>query len=174
MLRRAPAWDSTVDRHRLSAWYLHKIVHMQIIIAITLRHRASSHLNLHLRDPRVNILVFSLSPSLPSLKSPHTLSAGVRSVETRPYPPFYQKILQTMRGTRLLLACVLCAGLPSLRGQLLGAGTGVSSCRAFPYRAKEVDWELCPQEVPCCNEYGYCRLRSGHSCHMSGDRGLSV
>ena len=67
-----------------------------------------------------------------------------------------------MRVTRLLLACLLCASLtPGLRCQLLGAGTGVSSCRAFPYRAEEVDWEQCPQEAPCCNEYGYCRLRSG-------------
>ena len=62
-----------------------------------------------------------------------------------------------MRVTRLLL---LSAKLTGLRGQLLGAGTGVSSCRAFPYRASEVDWELCPMEAPCCNEYGYCRLRS--------------
>ena len=42
---------------------------------------------------------------------------------------------------------------------MIGAGTGVGSCRAFPYRAEEVDWEVCPQEVPCCNEYGYCRSR---------------
>jgi len=49
--------------------------------------------------------------------------------------------------------------LRELEAQLLGAGTGVGSCRAFPYRAEEVDWEVCPQEVPCCNEYGYCRSR---------------
>ena len=36
---------------------------------------------------------------------------------------------------------------------------GVGSCRAFPYRTEEVDWEKCPSEVPCCNEYGYCRTR---------------
>ena len=46
-----------------------------------------------------------------------------------------------------------------VRAQLLGAGTGVGSCRAFPYRAAEVDWETCPGDVPCCNEYGYCRFR---------------
>ena len=46
-----------------------------------------------------------------------------------------------------------------MRAQLLGAGTGVGSCRAFPYRAAEVDWESCPSDVPCCNEYGYCRFR---------------
>ena len=67
-----------------------------------------------------------------------------------------------MRVPRLLL---LSAQLTGLRGQLLGAGTGVSSCRAFPYRAREVDWELCPQEAPCCNEYGYCRLRSVERYH---------
>ena len=50
-------------------------------------------------------------------------------------------------------------------GQLLGAGTGVGSCRAFPYRAEEVDWEECPPEASCCNEYGYCRTRvSCNSC----------
>ena len=59
--------------------------------------------------------------------------------------------------------------------QLLGAGVGVGSCRAFPYRAQQVlmlltcfilislilkvDWEVCPEEVSCCNEYGYCKTR---------------
>merc|ERR1711971_468323 len=33
------------------------------------------------------------------------------------------------------------------------------SCRAFPFRAAEVDWDVCPPELPCCNEYGYCRTR---------------
>ena len=23
----------------------------------------------------------------------------------------------------------------------------------------QVDWEVCPPEVPCCNEYGYCRTK---------------
>ena len=50
--------------------------------------------------------------------------------------------------------------LPYLtQSQLLGAGTGVASCRAFPYRAEKVDWEVCPVEVSCCNEYGFCRTR---------------
>ena len=48
-----------------------------------------------------------------------------------------------------------------VRSQLLGAGTGVGSCRAFPYRVEEVDWEVCPQETACCNEYGYCRTEVG-------------
>merc|ERR1711990_1271474 len=41
----------------------------------------------------------------------------------------------------------------------LGAGTGTGSCRAFPFRAAEVDWDVCPPDLPCCNEYGYCRSR---------------
>eukprot|EP00092_Neocalanus_flemingeri_P100067 GFUD01127757.1.p1 GENE.GFUD01127757.1~~GFUD01127757.1.p1 ORF type:complete len:183 (+),score=41.10 GFUD01127757.1:32-550(+) len=56
--------------------------------------------------------------------------------------------------------CLLLAILPkSANCQLLGAGTGVASCRAFPYRAEKVDWEVCPVEVSCCNEYGFCRTR---------------
>lgn len=51
--------------------------------------------------------------------------------------------------------------LTRVRSQLLGAGTGVGSCRAFPYRVEEVDWEVCPQETACCNEYGYCRTEVG-------------
>merc|ERR1711970_1488496 len=43
---------------------------------------------------------------------------------------------------------------------LLGAGTGGGSCRAAPYRAVAVQWGSgCPQTVPCCSEYGYCRTR---------------
>merc|ERR1711971_329136 len=41
----------------------------------------------------------------------------------------------------------------------LGAGSGTGSCRAFPFRAAEVDWDVCPPQLPCCNEYGYCRTR---------------
>merc|ERR1712227_764347 len=43
--------------------------------------------------------------------------------------------------------------------QLLGAGTGVGSCRAFPFRSQEVNWNVCPPSTPCCSEYGYCRTR---------------
>merc|ERR1712037_303721 len=50
--------------------------------------------------------------------------------------------------------------LRSVVSQLaLGAGTGPGSCRAFPFRAAQVDWDVCPPELPCCNEYGYCRSR---------------
>ena len=43
--------------------------------------------------------------------------------------------------------------------QLLGAGVGVGSCRAFPYQVEKVNWEVCPVDVSCCSEYGYCRTR---------------
>ena len=23
----------------------------------------------------------------------------------------------------------------------------------------QVDWDVCPSDLPCCNEYGYCRSR---------------
>ena len=59
----------------------------------------------------------------------------------------------------LLVSVALSVGCVS--SQLLGAGTGVGSCRAFPYRVEEVDWEVCPVETACCNEYGYCRTRVG-------------
>ena len=39
----------------------------------------------------------------------------------------------------------------------LGAGVGAGSCRAFPYQVVKVDWEVCPAQVSCCSEYGYCR-----------------
>ena len=58
-----------------------------------------------------------------------------------------------------MLAVALYVG--GVSSQLLGAGTGVGSCRAFPYRVEEVDWEVCPVETACCNEYGYCRTRVG-------------
>jgi len=58
-----------------------------------------------------------------------------------------------------LMAILPLFSLTELEAQLLGAGTGVGSCRAFPYRAEQVDWEVCPLEVPCCNEYGFCRSK---------------
>ena len=42
---------------------------------------------------------------------------------------------------------------------ILGAGTGEGSCSAYPYRAGEVQWEICPAEYSCCTEFGYCRPR---------------
>ena len=56
---------------------------------------------------------------------------------------------------------IVSLNMMSVMSQLLGAGTGVGSCRAFPYRVEEVDWEVCPTETSCCNEYGYCRTRVG-------------
>ena len=64
----------------------------------------------------------------------------------------------------LLLAVLF---LRDVSCQQLGAGTGVGSCRAFPYRVKEVDWEVCPAETSCCNEYGFCRTRVG--CQVDGE-----
>jgi len=43
---------------------------------------------------------------------------------------------------------------------LLGAGTGLGSCAAPPFRSSQVEYKLgCPLEKPCCSEYGYCRTR---------------
>ena len=46
---------------------------------------------------------------------------------------------------------------PQVLGDVLGAGTGLGSCRAYPYRAREVQWEVCPAGAACCSEFGYCR-----------------
>merc|ERR1712154_678272 len=43
--------------------------------------------------------------------------------------------------------------------QILGAGTGIGSCRAAPFRSANVNWDVCPPNTPCCSEYGYCRTR---------------
>ena len=41
---------------------------------------------------------------------------------------------------------------------LLGAGEGRGSCPASPYRAAQVNWPNgCPLDVPCCNEFGFCK-----------------
>ena len=29
----------------------------------------------------------------------------------------------------------------------------------------QVDWDVCPPDLPCCNEYGYCRSRVAHHHH---------
>ena len=45
-------------------------------------------------------------------------------------------------------------------GNLLGAGKGLGSCAAYPFRSYEVHWALgCPPFAPCCSEFGYCRPR---------------
>ena len=57
------------------------------------------------------------------------------------------------------------AGCTSNTGKclgLLGAGTGLGSCAAPPFRATQVYYKYgCPEEKPCCSEYGYCRERKG-------------
>ena len=48
---------------------------------------------------------------------------------------------------------------------LLGAGEGMGSCAAYPFRAYEVYWSKgCPPHAPCCSEYGYCRPRVINQC----------
>ena len=43
---------------------------------------------------------------------------------------------------------------------LLGAGEGMGSCAAYPFRAVHVYWSKgCPHHAPCCSEFGYCRPR---------------
>merc|ERR1711872_477119 len=66
------------------------------------------------------------------------------------------KMFKTSQKVFIVLSCYLQAVLSQLA---LGAGTGTGSCRAFPYRAAQVDWDVCPSDLPCCNEYGYCRSR---------------
>merc|ERR1711962_110283 len=73
----------------------------------------------------------------------------------RSLPPTL-KMFKTSQKVFIILSCYLQAALSQLA---LGAGTGTGSCRAFPYRAAQVDWDVCPSDLPCCNEYGYCRSR---------------
>jgi len=70
----------------------------------------------------------------------------------------HYKMYETSRKEVFL---VFAFSLQSVASQqlALGAGTGTGSCRAFPFRAAEVDWDVCPPDLPCCNEYGYCRSR---------------
>merc|ERR1712212_1419962 len=69
----------------------------------------------------------------------------------------HYKMYETSRKEVFL---VFAFSLQSVVSQLaLGAGTGPGSCRAFPFRAAQVDWDVCPPDLPCCNEYGYCRSR---------------
>jgi len=43
-------------------------------------------------------------------------------------------------------------------GNLLGAGKGLGSCAAYPFRSYDVHWSLgCPHHASCCSEFGYCR-----------------
>ena len=54
---------------------------------------------------------------------------------------------------------------------LLGAGTGLDSCAAPPFRATRVEWSLgCPAHRPCCSEFGYCRTREGENKLVSSDK----
>lgn len=49
----------------------------------------------------------------------------------------------------------------SLSISLLGAGEGPGSCPAPPFRGKKLNWPNgCPLNVPCCNEYGFCKTEA--------------
>ena len=62
---------------------------------------------------------------------------------------------------------ILAISYSQVSSQLLGAGTGVGSCRAFPFHVKKVDWEVCPPGVSCCSEFGYCRTKVSHVYSLS-------
>ena len=55
-----------------------------------------------------------------------------------------------------------CTSNTGLCTGLLGAGTGLGSCAAPPFRSSRVEFSRgCPADRPCCSEFGYCRLRQG-------------
>merc|ERR1719187_1823991 len=66
-----------------------------------------------------------------------------------------------MPVTPIMLILVMIVMLtPSALGKsvLLGAGTGLGSCAAPPYRAGKVHWVYgCPPFASCCTELGFCR-----------------
>ena len=67
-----------------------------------------------------------------------------------------------------LLILLLVACLPSSHGGLLGAGEGLGSCAAYPFRAYSVHWVGgCPPHAPCCSEFGFCRPRVSSICTNS-------
>ena len=58
------------------------------------------------------------------------------------------------------LAVVISLLTGSVSSYLLGAGEGMGSCAAYPFRSLEVYWSKgCPPHAPCCSEFGYCRPR---------------
>jgi len=64
-----------------------------------------------------------------------------------------------MRHQRSLLVVVFAQTCNAL--SLLGAGEGRGSCPAPPFRVSQVNWPNgCPLNVPCCNEFGYCRTEA--------------
>merc|ERR1711962_1067862 len=73
----------------------------------------------------------------------------------RSLPPTL-KMFKTSQKVFIILSCYLQAVLSQLA---LGAGTGTGHVEPFPFRAAQVDWDVCPSDLPCCNEYGYCRSR---------------
>ena len=63
----------------------------------------------------------------------------------------------------LLLVMLMMFPLSALsKSVLLGAGTGLGSCAAPPYRARKVHWVYgCPPFASCCTELGFCRSQVG-------------
>ena len=41
----------------------------------------------------------------------------------------------------------------------MSVGSCLCFTQFFTFPFWQVDWEVCPPEVPCCNEYGYCRTK---------------
>ena len=67
-----------------------------------------------------------------------------------------------------LLLLLLLAALSPSHGGLLGAGEGLGSCAAYPFRAHSVHWVGgCPPHAPCCSEFGFCRPRVSKICWNS-------
>jgi len=70
----------------------------------------------------------------------------------------------TMCATLCLVLLVLLVPSSSAvlaRSVLLGAGTGLGSCAAPPYRATKVHWVYgCPPFASCCTELGFCRSQA--------------
>merc|ERR1711990_966815 len=60
---------------------------------------------------------------------------------------------------KVLVILVFSLQIMFTSSQILGAGTGIGSCRAPPFRSSNVNWDVCPPTQPCCSEYGYCRTR---------------
>ena len=83
----------------------------------------------------------------------HSLSYNEGKTRRKILFLYFFFILQYQRSLLVVVFSHTCNAL-----SLLGAGEGRGSCPAPPYRASQVNWPNgCPLNVPCCNEFGYCR-----------------
>ena len=69
---------------------------------------------------------------------------------------------QILRSIFLVIYCSHQSGCVEISDKndthLLGAGSGLGSCTAPPFRSSEVHWRFgCPPFASCCTEFGYCR-----------------